>query len=142
MHISEKVDELYRLYGTYNPTTLADFLEIQIRYVPFLSNPDGQFITMFDRPVILLNEKLHDSPKRHFVIAHELYHALEHANLAGYYVANNKFRGKLEREANRFAFQLTLKFKEDQTGEPTLSLNDFYDCLGIKEDIGNYITRK
>ncbi len=139
MRISKKVDELYRLHGTYNPTALADFLEIQIRYVPFLSNPDGQFINMVDKPIILINEKLRESPKRFFVIAHELFHAIEHSDLAGYYVANDKFRGKLESEANKFAASLIFRFHIDKTGDMPYSFEKMQLYYGISEDISNYL---
>lgn len=140
MRIKNKVDELYYSYGTYNPTELADYLKIEIRYAPFLSNPDGQFINMIDKPIILINEKLKDSPKRFFVVAHELFHAIEHSDLAGYYVANDKFRGKLEREANKFAATLILKFHIEETGTIPYSFEKMQAHYGVSEDMSDYLT--
>lgn len=139
MRIKNKVDELHSLYGTYNPVELADYLKIEIRYAPFLSNPDGQFVNMIDEPIILINEKLKDSPKSLFVIAHELFHAIEHSDLAGYYVANDKFRGKLEREANKFAATLVLRFHAEENGEPIRSFEHINRVYGVSEDMEEYL---
>lgn len=140
MRIQNKIEELYSKYGTHNPIDLADHLKIEIRYVPFLSNPDGQFINVVGKPIVLINQKLKESPKRYFVIAHELYHAVEHSDLAGYYVSNDKFRGKLEREANKFAASLILKFHVEETGTIPYSFEKMQAHYGVSEDMSDYLT--
>ncbi|WP_373816697.1 ImmA/IrrE family metallo-endopeptidase, partial [Jeotgalibaca porci] len=104
-----------------------------------LSNPDGQFINVVGKLIVLINQKLKESPERYFVIAHELYHAVEHSDLAGYYVSNDKFRGKLEREANKFAATLILRYHIDNVGNSPYSLEKFRKVYGVCEDMADYL---
>lgn len=110
---------LYKKFGTFNPVVIADYLGIEVRYVPFLDNPRGQYIKILDVPVVLLNEAMEDTNEKYFVLAHELYHALYHKNLVGYYNSNNRNRGSLEVEANKFAVRLLLNlFTEEMHSLP------------------------
>lgn len=108
--IDEMIEELYERYETLNPFTLIDKTGIDLHYVPFEDNPMGQYVKLLGAPTILLNDKLESSPRRYFVLSHELHHALEHEELSGYYVFNHRSRAKLETEANDFATKLLFNF--------------------------------
>lgn len=114
MDVIDLVKELKSEYGSANPFVICEELGVQIRYVPFLTNPKGKFEELLDSSVILLNEELKDSEERFFICAHELGHAIFHKGLASYYASNNKSRSKSESEANCFAANLlTDLYKED-----------------------------
>lgn len=108
--IIELIESLYEEFGTLDPFTLVEHAGIDLHYVPYLDNPMGQYLKLVGVPTILLSDKLEGSPKRFFVLSHELHHALEHEDLAGYYVFNYKSRAKLESEANGFATNLLFRF--------------------------------
>lgn len=108
--INELVEELYDKFGTLDPFTLVEHTGIELHYVPFGDNPMGQYVKLLNTPTILLNERLENSPRKYFVLTHELHHALEHEDLSGYYVFNHKSRAKLETEANGFATKLLFHF--------------------------------
>lgn len=98
-----KVYELYERHHTLDPFDIAEREGIEYRYVPYLKSPEGQFVNIAGEPLILLNDRLKDSNRKFFIMCHELYHALWHSNLAGYYISNQNGRGKLEMEANKFS---------------------------------------
>lgn len=103
------VTQLKNTYSSLDPFYLADTLNIEVLYVNFGENPKGMYTNIKGRPTILLNDSLKDLPERMFVMAHELYHYLDHADNAAYYIQNDKARSKLETEANKFAIALLLE---------------------------------
>lgn len=138
--IKHAIDRLKKEYGTYNPFLLSDYLGIEIVYVPFLDNPQGQYIKLFDVPTILINEKLKSSSRRYFVLAHEIYHYLEHEDLAGYYVLNSIARGKMESEANAFASALLFNYYIEDTGSLPETVRELEAHYGLpSEVVHNYI---
>lgn len=108
--IIELIEGLYNQYGTLDPFALVEHAGIDLHYVPYLDNPMGQYLKLVGTPTILLSDTLEGSPERFFVLSHELHHALEHEDWAGYYVFNHKSRAKLENEANGFATNLLFHF--------------------------------
>lgn len=127
--IDEMVEELYEKYGTLDPFTLVEQSGVDIYYVPFADNPMGQYVKLMGTPTILLNDRLENSPKRYFVLTHELHHALEHEDLSGYYVFNHRSRAKLETEANGFATKLLFNFYMEEfqvAPETSLLLKQMY----------------
>lgn len=125
--INELVEELYDQFGTLDPFTLIEHTGIELHYVAFGDNPMGQYVKVLNTPTILLNDRLENSPKKYFVLSHELHHALEHEELSGYYVFNHKSRAKLETEANSFATTLLFHFflEEYQATPETSQLLEF-----------------
>lgn len=100
------IKEIYTTYNTFNPEILVEFLNIDLRYVDYINNPKGQYIKIRDRKIILIKDTLEFSNERFFIIAHELYHALNHTDLIGYYSISKKTKNKMECEANHFAVKL------------------------------------
>lgn len=107
--ILQLIKELFSKYKSYNPFVLSEMINIEVKYVNFGTSPLGQVAYIYDTPIILLNECLKDSNERFFVCAHELYHALEHTDLASYYISNRVRKNKMEAEANIFATIILFK---------------------------------
>lgn len=134
-NINEMIQKLYARLNTLDPLIIAEHYGIEIRYVPFLANPYGQSLTILNDPIILISDHLEDSNQRHFVLAHELYHSLQHSDLSGYYVRDMFSRGKLENEANKFAFNLFInKYVEDYDCLP-YSYKELTNLYGVPQEI-------
>lgn len=129
--------ELQQQHGTLDPVILANKLNIEIRYVPFGNNPKGMYTKIKGTPMILLNENIEHHPERKFVIAHELYHFLEHEENAAYYIQNDRTRSKLETEANKFAVALLTNLYIEETREYPETVEEVSYKYGIsyKENI-------
>ena len=119
MDTLELISQLKQQARSYNPFTICDALNIDVKFVPFLDNPKGQYQTILDRKIILLSNNLKETQERFYVCAHELAHAILHNDTSNYYVSNQKARSKSESEANRFATNLILNlYKEDLDAYP------------------------
>lgn len=106
--IHQHIYQLHDITQIFDPFKIIDYFDIRLKYVPFLNNPQGQYLKLLEQPYILLSEALKHSPKRYFVLAHELFHAVEHGDLMGYYMLNEHSNNKLEHEANKFAILLCM----------------------------------
>lgn len=139
MAVNEKyhllINNLRKTAGTLNPFVIAEILGIEIKYVPFLTNPEGQYLKILDEPIILLNEKYEERNRRYFLVAHELHHAIEHKELSGYYVQNNVTRGKLENEANLFAAALLVYYYNELNDRLPGSTKEIELEFGFPEDL-------
>ena len=79
------VKTLVETYQTANPFTLAENLNIPYRYVDFPEKLKGQIVVYDEKPIILLNDSIKETPTNYLVMAHELKHALDHSDLISYY---------------------------------------------------------
>lgn len=104
--MEQLLQNLYSSYQTFSPEKLVEYLEIELKYVNFLDNPKAQYIMIRDKKIILVKDSLQYSNEKHFIIAHELFHAIKHSDLIGYYSISSKAKNKLEYEANCFAVKL------------------------------------
>lgn len=112
--IKELIDELVQSYGDC-PEQIAEGLGIEIVYLP-LEDATGAFQTHKGAKYIFVKQSLRYSPERHFVIAHELYHAIMHDD-SGILYSIDKFHCKYESQANRFATALLRYGEEVQEGD-------------------------
>lgn len=103
-------------YKTLDPFHIVEELNLEVRYVCFGNNPKGMYTNIKGQPTILLNESIKELPERKFVLAHELYHYLDHSENAAYYIQSNKARSKLETEANKFAIALLTELYIEENG--------------------------
>ena len=95
-------------YGTHNPFEIADLRGINVLNCPMKSTLG--YYTMYHRVQnIILNCSLSDA-LRPFVCAHELGHAICHANLNTQWLKVNTLvsTDRIEREASTFAVELLL----------------------------------
>lgn len=104
---------------------------IEIKYVPFLENPKGQFQDLLGYPVILLNESLKESQERFYICAHELGHALFHKEISSYYVSTRNSRSKSESEANCFAANLIADLYKEDTQMYPRKIEDLTRLYGL-----------
>ncbi|MDT2794299.1 ImmA/IrrE family metallo-endopeptidase [Enterococcus thailandicus] len=131
MDIINLVGKLKKEYGTADPFGISEKMGIEIRYVPFLENPKGQFQDLLGYPVILLNESLKDSEERFYICAHELGHALFHKEISSYYVSTRNSRSKSESEANCFAANLIADLYKEDTQTYPRKIEDLSRLYGL-----------
>lgn len=138
--INEFIQKLYVTYGTLDITKLIESHGIEIRYVPFLKNPYGQSVNILGEKVILVSDEIQESNSRYFVLAHEFFHSIYHIDLAGYYVRDTFSRGKLEKEANKFAAALFINKYVEDFGALPHSYKDLTYLYGVPEELIDYYT--
>lgn len=129
------IKEIYSNYNTFNPFEIAEQSDIELRYEPFLGSPFGQYVFMFNKKTIIIKDSLRSSNERFFVMAHELYHALMHSELSGYYVQNTLSRSKLETEANKFATVLLIHFYIEEHGVKPYSYDELFNLYGVPKPL-------
>lgn len=108
----KKVRHLVRKFETRDPFTIAEGLGIKIRY-KYLSEyfPKGMFTKKLRRKFITINmTRIDNDYELRSVMAHELGHAIMHANDSSFYLHEYTFysRRKFEIEANCFAAELLI----------------------------------
>lgn len=118
------IQKLKEEFKTYDPFVIADHLNIDVRYAPFIEEPKGMYVELNNKPYILINEELKFDPNRYYIMAHELFHCLDHSKNPAYYVVNNKNKSKLENEANKFAIILLTKLYIEENNELPSTVND------------------
>ena len=135
------IQQLYTDYHTYDPFSLAENKGIDVLFVPFGETPKGETVRFKEETLVLLNENLIDANERYFVLAHELYHALEHDNLSAYYTTQRNGKGTLEREASIFAGNLMLELYKEDYGYPPETFQHLQNLYGVAEEIEPYLTK-
>ena len=124
MKVQRVVNTLLREHKTRNSERLAEALNIEVRYLPLEVN--GCFLEVAGRKFIFVSDKYKFSQERYFIIAHELYHAIQHANAGELYYKAYNYHGKFEREANLFAIYLLCdldEINEDETAYQVFKKN-------------------
>lgn len=120
---------------TFDPFKIAEFKNIEVKYKNFDIEPKGEAVKYFDRSIILLDISLKDIDEKYFVCAHELCHALEHTELATYYISNCNIKNKFEYQADQFAIELLTSLYQEQYDIPAITKNDLQIAYGIPEKI-------
>lgn len=131
MDIIKLVRDIKRKYNSVNPFVISEKMEIEIKYVPFLENPKGQFQEIRGQAFIFLNEELKDSEERFYICAHELGHALFHKEISSYYVSTRNSRSKSESEANCFAANLIADLYKEDTQMYPRKIEDLSRLYGL-----------
>ncbi|MGX7104925.1 ImmA/IrrE family metallo-endopeptidase [Globicatella sanguinis] len=124
MKVQRVINNLLREHQTRNPEHLAEALNIEVCYLPLEVN--GCFLEVNNRQFIFVADRLKYSQERFFVIAHELFHAIQHANSGELYYKAYNYHGKFEREANLFAIYLLCdldEINEDETAYQVFKKN-------------------
>lgn len=138
---TEKIVQLLRtLYDTYltvDPFFITEQLGIEVRYVNFLNNPLGQYLKIMNKSIILLSEKIENTNKRFFVLAHELHHALAHSDFGSYYSLNSKNRNKIEYEANAFAAAVCLNLYMEEHELDPMTKQDLENHYGLPMELSD-----
>ncbi|TLQ03699.1 ImmA/IrrE family metallo-endopeptidase, partial [Marinilactibacillus psychrotolerans] len=101
--------------------------------------PKGETVRFKQETLILINESLIDKNERYFVLAHELYHAIEHNNLSAYYTTQRNGKGTLEREASTFAGHLMINQYKEEYGYLPETFQVLRDVYGVPENLELYL---
>ncbi len=126
-----KIKTLINQYGTNCPFKIAKHLGIEV-YFENLGKSLGYFSHSFRIKIIHINENASEHQKK-FICAHELAHAIFHADANTPFLKRNTLfsTNKIELEANYFAVQLL--FSEHFFNEQ-VSLNDAVKFYGIPKE--------
>ncbi len=114
--LNKLVFTIGKRYGTFNPFTWADKLNLDIQWKELLPKPLAKTVYFFDEPVIMMSNSIKYSNQRYFVLAHEIGHVLEHKGLAAYYVSNKVHKRKTEVEADTFAMAVVTNLYVEENG--------------------------
>ena len=134
MRVQRVVKDLLREHQTRNAEHLAEALNIEVCYLPIETS--GCFIEVNERKFILVSNQYQNSQERYFIIAHELYHAIQHSNSGELYFHAYNYHGKFEREANLFAIYLLCDL--DEINEDDTAYNVFKRNY-IPQDMLKYV---
>lgn len=134
-----EVTELVKRHKTANPFIIAEYENIEVRFVSLPSDLKGLMLsTPNDKPMIWINDSIRDSNLKYLVMAHELKHALDHYGLDGFYTAAYHGKGKLENEADRFATELMVLFYQEQYQDIPETFDKLISTYGVKEEMREY----
>ena len=134
-----EVNQLVSTYNTANPFEIADYLGIEYDFKTLPNNLKGILVSSEkDTPLILINEDIQDISFKYYVMAHELKHAIDHADLIGYYSLCYGGKGKLELEANKFATELMLLLYQEQYQDIPETFDKLISTYGVKEEMREY----
>ena len=135
-----EVTELVNRHNTSNPFIIAEYENIDVKFVSLPSDLKGLMLsTPNDKPMIWINDSIRDSNLKYLVMAHELKHALDHYGLDGFYTAAYNGKGKLEQEAEIFATELMLLLYQEQYEAIPETFDVFQSVYGIKEEMREII---
>lgn len=107
--IKDYVAKLVKRYGTADPFSLADKLNIVVFNVP-LGELQGFYMYLKKHRTVFLNSEIEDIHLRRVVLAHEIGHAMMHTKINSYFMRKSTFfnTSKYEIQANRFAAELLI----------------------------------
>jgi len=140
-HLARVLAKLKITYGTSDPFKLCDYLNIDLRYEDMKQHPLGKTAWMLGESVILLDKAIEYDPRRYFVCAHELGHFFDDKGFAGFYVANQHFKGLSEREADRFASNLVFSLYVEEHGEEPSMIQELSAEYGYPIDGQDYLAK-
>lgn len=123
--------DLHDEFGTLDPFYIIEMSGITLDYVPFIKNTKGLYTKLIDEPIIFLDEKLQHSNERYFIASHELCHAIEHDEIAGFYTLNKRSNSKIETEANLFATLLCFNLYIEEHGKSSFTIKDLKARYGV-----------
>jgi len=122
------INTLIRKYNTNCPFTIAEHLNIYIRFADLGEHTRGIYYSKLRRRFIVINSRLNSYWQR-FICAHELAHDRLHRGLNRFFLDEYSFfnTDRYERQANKFAIQLLLfntNMYPDETIEHFFLRND------------------
>lgn len=118
-------------YGTADPFSLAEKLNIQVEWVYFGQQPLGKIAYDRQQPIVMLNNRIKHLPLRYFTMAHELGHVILQEGLTGYYTGNLYGHSKLETQADKFASALLGLLYVEENGDLPTSYDDLVWRYGL-----------
>jgi Zn-dependent peptidase ImmA (M78 family) len=130
--IKSTVIRLTKKHKTNDPFQLAKQMGIPVLLEP-LGEMFGYYNKVLRNKMIHINENL-PSPDRRYTCAHELGHAILHADVNTPFLRKNTLFSvdRIEREANRFAVELLIP---DETLLSGLSLSQAAALCGVPDEL-------
>ncbi|WP_068964059.1 ImmA/IrrE family metallo-endopeptidase [Desulfosporosinus sp. BG] len=112
------IHTLIRKYNTNCPFTIAEHLNIHIRFADLGGHTRGIYYSKLRRRFIVINSRLNSHWQR-FICAHELAHDRLHRGINRFFIDEYSFLNtdRYERQANQFAVRLLLSTTNIQAGE-------------------------
>ncbi|AET70772.1 putative Zn peptidase [Desulfosporosinus orientis DSM 765] len=134
------ITSLVKRYKTNCPYTLAERLNIHIRFADLGEHTRGIYYCKLRRRFIVINSRL-DFFWQRFICAHELAHDRLHRGLNRFFLDEHSLQNtnKYERQANRFAVQLLSLNSGIIPGE---TLEQFFTRTGIPYEMAQYCRRE
>ncbi len=120
-------------YGTADPFTIADKLNIEVQWRELTPGILGKTVYVFGQPIVMLDNCVKHSVQSTFVMAHELGHVLLHEGLASYYSLIPNGDDKSEYEADRFAETLLILYYVEEHRELPENYRDLVSEYGFPE---------
>lgn len=130
---SKMIGYIVHRYGTADPFRIADELGVDLRWADLGANVMGKTQYMLGQPVVMLNESVHDSNQRYYVMAHELGHVILHADVGGYYKMVPHGDDKAEAEADTFGKELMIWLFQEDYGRLPDTYGDLVHAYGCPE---------
>mgnify|MGYP001225164449 FL=1 len=129
--VTELIEERY---GTADPFIIAERLNVEVDWVHLGLSPLGK--TMYDghAPLVILNDRIKNSPLRYFTMAHELGHVILQEDLVGYYTLARNGHSSLEVQANKFAVSLLSRLYIEENYHIPHTYMDLVHAYGLPLD--------
>jgi Zn-dependent peptidase ImmA (M78 family) len=123
------IQTLIRKYNTNCPFTIAEHLNIHIRFIDLGEHTRGIYYSKLRRRFIVINSRLNPQWQR-FICAHELAHDRLHRGLNRFFLDEYSLlnTNKYERQANEFAIRLILSNTNIQ---PSETIENFFLRNGV-----------
>lgn len=138
MKFDDLIKKMGSKYHTFNPFMICNKKKIPIEYQN-IDKPKGDTVYLFEKPLIILSDKISNSNEKYFVCAHELAHVELHNGLQSYYTQNHTTCAKTEHEANLFALNLCEHLYEEENGVYPEYFSDLHNQFGVSEDMMEYL---
>lgn len=129
--LNKLVFTIGKRYGTFNPFSWADFLNLEVYWKELYPRPLAKTVYYEEHPLIFMANQIKNSNQRYFILAHEIGHILEHKGLAAYYISNNVHRRKTEREADEFAMAVITNLYVEEHGNLPSTYQDLRYSYGL-----------
>lgn len=133
---------LVKKYGTNHPAELADYLNIEIVYMPLGKHVSGYYKYLKRRKYIFINADIEDDSFRRVVLAHELGHAIMHRTENCTFLSAHTLllTSRIEMQANMFAAYLLID--DDMLNNfCDFTMKQFCQCTGFPKELINIRTK-
>lgn len=128
------VERIYRDVGSLDPFVIADYYGFEYRFVDSTDDFEGQTHNVLGEPLILINSDLVDCNWKYAVMAHELYHVLEHPELANYYNLGIRQKNEFEYQAHGFTAVILFNLYIEQTGRNPMYYSEIKSYFDLEDD--------
>lgn len=132
--IRENIKALVEKCNTADPFTIAEYMDIEVRWEAFGEHPLGQTVYFENKPSILLNQNIKYTVQQYFTCGHEIGHIILQPETTGYQTGRLS-HDVCEYQANQFATGLMGLLYVEENGYGPESYYDLVHHYGspVKE---------